>query len=715
SDQGTVGIWNIETGDRISPKLLHSGWVESVHFNNDGTLLLTTSDDGTAKIWDLTGEVDSKPPLHLKTALAGFPAHLFGFTSELSADKEHLIIGGDRASVINTRSFEIETTTPENGPGHFAVAIDSSGQQWAAGLGPVEPVPGQTNDATLWRREAGGVRTIILKHPDQVGYLKFIKGDSQLLTLDYNRTLRRWQTSDGALIEKKIIGDGLTGLLHVSPDNRTVALCKLGEQTTVFDFLRDDQPRVIAPAALQSVCVAFSPDGARLATAGGDQYGHIWEIPSGRELTAPFKHGGTVQWIEWSPDGKQLLTTGLSPEIRIWDSNTGQLLVQNSAFSTKASLEAAHFSPNGRLVVSRNNDRSARVLDVATGDALTPEIRHDGEIHAALHLSDNRVVTISDPDVIRAWALTPSTLPTTFLSAYAQVVSGRKLNDRGRGVPLAPAESAERMRVLHKAHGDFFAESKERIRRFHRSQIVPPFTLLELYSASHHLKELTDLDPQNPELVRLNQFLDSFRIPPRDEKLDSSMVDLSRYYNASLGISWNLWVGHDLAELKRGKQVLNGIAFDIRGIVEVAPREDAQAAERIFFPSAVSEIRVHKKAKRLHFLHATEGVSVPIGVRVGSYFIRYSTGRTEEVPLIYGEGLRDWFTQPGEPEEATHAEIAWTGQNQISRLLRRSIHLFRLPWDNPVPNEEIATIDLVASNSRAHPFLIAITAEETAR
>jgi hypothetical protein len=50
----------------------------------------------------------------------------------------------------------------------------------------------------------------------------------------------------------------------------------------------------------------------------------------------------------------------------------------------------------------------------------------------------------------------------------------------------------------------------------------------------------------------------------------------------------------------------------------------------------VSGIRIGLKARRLHFLHATMGGQPPDGTRVGHYRIRYVSGRTEELPILYG-------------------------------------------------------------------------------
>src|SRR5215469_4463080 len=49
---GTAQLWDAGTGMAHGPPLVHHGPVRSLHFSPDGTLLLTGSNDKTARLWD---------------------------------------------------------------------------------------------------------------------------------------------------------------------------------------------------------------------------------------------------------------------------------------------------------------------------------------------------------------------------------------------------------------------------------------------------------------------------------------------------------------------------------------------------------------------------------------------------------------------------------------------------------------------------------------
>jgi len=66
-------------------------------------------------------------------------------------------------------------------------------------------------------------------------------------------------------------------------------------------------------------------------------------------------------------------------------------------------------------------------------------------------------------------------------------------------------------------------------------------------------------------------------MPPRDPKADKQMLDLSAFYNAALSESWHGGTENDLAALPAGLQTLDGVKFDIRGIVQLRSKSPSSA------------------------------------------------------------------------------------------------------------------------------------------
>ncbi len=104
--------------------------------------------------------------------------------------------------------------------------------------------------------------------------------------------------------------------------------------------------------------VAFSPDGRRLASAGGN-YGtsgevKVWDMATGRELFCLRGHKDLVSCVAFSPDGRRLASANggvYTPgEIKLWDAADGRELLRLPAHTTP--VRGLAFSPDGRQLAS---------------------------------------------------------------------------------------------------------------------------------------------------------------------------------------------------------------------------------------------------------------------------------------------------------------------------------------------------------------------------
>jgi WD40 repeat protein len=96
--------------------------------------------------------------------------------------------------------------------------------------------------------------------------------------------------------------------------------------------------------------VAFTPDGAVLAAAGGniDDFAvHIWEASRGQSLGTLDGHTGIIWGVAFSPDGQMLASVSSDKTAKIWDWRKRSLL---KSLDFPGEVSSVSFSPDGQAL-----------------------------------------------------------------------------------------------------------------------------------------------------------------------------------------------------------------------------------------------------------------------------------------------------------------------------------------------------------------------------
>src|SRR5262249_18366368 len=126
----------------------------------------------------------------------------------------------------------------------------------------------------------------VLSHPGSISRLAFTPDGSHLVSLSSQNTARVWDPATGALIralgEPSDIGEWRGSGSVLSPGASRVALTKPGGTIRIVDI---PTGRELAAVPGQRLPLAFSPDGALLASLGMDNATRLWDAGTGREVT----------------------------------------------------------------------------------------------------------------------------------------------------------------------------------------------------------------------------------------------------------------------------------------------------------------------------------------------------------------------------------------------------------------------------------------------
>ena len=180
--------------------------------------------------------------------------------------------------------------------------------------------------------------------------------------------------------------------------------------------------------------------------------------------------------------------------------------------------------------------------------------------------------------------------------------------------------------------------------------------------------------------------------------------------------------GNDLASLRTGPRTLLGVNFKVgESVIQLGSKFLKEQK-----PTKVEGIKVGSTVHKLHILHSTgygrgnsdEGQEsdasfIKDGTRIAEYVVRYEDGKTETIPVVYGEDVRDWWFREDE-KGPSRGKVAWKAANEAAKKHDCGVRLYLTTWKNPRPDKKVVSIDYVGrkDDTAAAPFCVAITAEE---
>jgi WD40 repeat protein/serine/threonine protein kinase len=172
----------------------------------------------------------------------------------------------------------------------------------------------------------------------------------------------------------KQIADFETGSLAraaFSPAGDVLATASEGHAAQLWDVGHDQLLADLEGDLFRFHCVAFSPDGKRVAAGGGDwkpggiAQVNVWDVASKQQIQKLTGHTKPILGLSYSHDGKLIATASIDQTVRLWDGETGRHLKTLAGHTGWA--ETVAFSADDKTLISGGHDQMIRFWDVAKG------------------------------------------------------------------------------------------------------------------------------------------------------------------------------------------------------------------------------------------------------------------------------------------------------------------------------------------------------------
>ena len=336
-------------------------------FSHDGTRIASVSDDQTVRLWNAaTGE-----------SLRTFDGHTDQlYTPRFTPDGRYLVTAS-QAGVVKV--WDLETGGVRELRGHTDVVVGVALSRDATNR------PSASDDTTvrLWELDSGRAVRVLRGHTDMVNAVAFSPDGKLLASASYDQTVRIWAIDPGT----ESTGCAGTGFVWAVAFRRTAdswhppaatrpsvfgrsrpatsgshspgtrAWCgrrvctgrrsrcgRLGQDGTPLGH--NHRPGTVTLRAHDAVnAIAFNPDGTRLASAGDDRTITVWVADRATKGT---RHGTHLPGTH-----RAVLSVAFSPTVadsrrqatitaRVWDVESGSVLCTLAGHSARWAVSRSH-------------------------------------------------------------------------------------------------------------------------------------------------------------------------------------------------------------------------------------------------------------------------------------------------------------------------------------------------------------------------------------
>lgn len=282
---------------------------------------------------------------------------------------------------------------------------------------------GQDGDLRVWEPD-GTERLMFQDHQSTVFTARWAPESDRVASSAANASLIIWDALSGTSIHEIDLGSARAQALSWSPDGAQLAVGLTNGSIQLYDTTSAELLATLPEHTGTVTGLAWSPDGRRiLSTSDGvnDRRALVWDTTDlSVWYSAQLPEDDFPLAVAWSPDGQGFAVGSSAGLVHLWgvpgDYVQAALPLDLGAPGMTLSghlgyVAGVAWSPDGGLLATASTDRTVRVWEVGTGNALRVLRGHSDDVNAVAWMLDGtRVISGGRDGDVRMWdaAIQPS-------------------------------------------------------------------------------------------------------------------------------------------------------------------------------------------------------------------------------------------------------------------------------------------------------------------
>jgi WD40 repeat protein len=435
SDDGTIKLWNIATGECIRTFKGHSGCVNSVIYSACGKNFFSASTDKTIKEWDVeTGR-----------CIRTYFGHSEGINSVVySPEREKILSASDDETIME---WDVEggkcpkTYSGQSGqvysavykPGGSKILSTSSYKiikEWDLETGKCFNLDGDSYmlslaiytrkaNSIIAGAESGAIFEIDVKtgfilkefvgHSKIVSSLAYSPCGNKILSASWDNTIKEWDADTGICLKTFIGHINWVNSALYSQDGKRIISTSCDRTLKEWDVETGDCIKTFHGYS-NTVFIGpqFSMDGEKILSCLVDGTIIEWSTVTGKCIQIFKGHADLIGSLAYSPDGERILSLSIGEPIKEWDVASGKCIRIYDVKTSKPNK--AIYSPDGKVILADFVDHTLREWSVENGVLLKkypyPSFMADGAYitdHLKYSADGKKILALYNSRVIKEW------------------------------------------------------------------------------------------------------------------------------------------------------------------------------------------------------------------------------------------------------------------------------------------------------------------------